>query len=283
MDKNLVPLTLEQHQQIIYEILYMVDDFCKAHDIPYFLVGGTLLGAVRHQGIIPWDDDADIAMTRENYNRFVTLFHAEGVYGYELYDFEHTDGYLFPFAKMAKVNSFVPTSKIKRIAIDIFVYDGCGDDKEQALTYFTKKRKKMSEFAKQIIFCHPFSETYDCWKSKLVYFITKFPKESITFYPFILQSSWLQKIFLYRFSSELSQKRVNSSEYSACIVWGLYGEGEVQNSSSFQILDTMDFGSRKLPVPSRWHEYLTSIYGDYKTLPPEKDRRPRHSQSSFCL
>ena len=278
---NHIPLTLEQHQQILYEILYMVDDFCKSHDIPYFLVGGTLLGAVRHQGIIPWDDDVDIAMTRENYERFITLFHAEGVDGYKLYDFEHVDGYLYPFARMVKMDVW-PEGKIKhKILIDIFVYDGCGDNLSQAHVYFATIRKKFHKIFVLFLQHIPFNRLYDCWKAKVVYFLKDFPTDVLVFYPMHLFPC-LKKQYIGRINSRCSSLSVYKSKYSACIVWGIYGKGEVQPSSSFINLDKMKFGDRELPVPSGWHDYLTGIYGDYMTLPPI-EKRKQHLNHASCM
>lgn len=281
MANNHIPLTLEQHQQILYEILYMVDDFCTSHDIPYFLVGGTLLGAVRHQGIIPWDDDVDIAMTRENYERFITLFHAEGIDGYKLYDFEHVDGYLYPFAKMAKSDTWTEAKETHKISIDIFVYDGCGDSLGDAQQYFSKLRNKVQKFAFFYLLNIPFNQIYDCWKSKLVYFLTEFPEDILSLH-LVRFSQKQSKKYIRRLCAQCKRLRVASVQFSACIVWGLYGKGEVQPSSSFINLNKMKFGNRELPVPSGWHDYLTGIYGDYMTLPPI-EKRKQHLKHASCM
>lgn len=278
MASTLVPLTLEQHQQIIYEILYMVDDFCKAHNIPYFLVGGTLLGAVRHQCIIPWDDDADIAMTRENYERFINLFHQEGTEGYELYDLKHKKAYLYPFAKMVKKDS--RTSN--KISIDIFVYDGCGDNLNEAQRYFLKYRKKTQKFVDCIVNQVPFNKLYDCWKAKLVYFVREFPIDIFMYVPAKLFPSQRKK-YINKICSQCASYRVQDTQYSACIVWGIYGIGEVQPSSYFLNLEQMRFGTRELPVPSGWHGYLTGIYGDYMTPLPENKRHQHRKHISSAV
>lgn len=268
-----IPLSLREVQAILYDIIYMVDDFCKKHNIDYFLVGGTLLGAVRHQGIIPWDDDADIAMTRENYERFLELFHAEGVEGYELFDYKHKEGFLYPFAKMTRINTWTSIQTTHRINIDIFPYDGCGDDLASAQDYFLKNRNNVSRLLGPFFFRHDF-KNYN-WKGILVYLLMVFPREIFKHYPlWILQHD--RKAYLSKMYSQYAgNKSIKDTKYCANIVWGLYGKGEVQLSSSFLILDKMLFGTRELPVPSGWHDYLTGLYGDYMILPPE-DKRHLH-------
>lgn len=276
MNRKLIPLTLEQHQQVLYEILYMVDDFCKAHGIPYFLVGGSLLGAVRHQGIIPWDDDVDIAMTRDNYERFIELFHAEGVEGFELFDYKHTKGYWFPFAKMTKTDTWTSLWEAHRINIDIFVYDGCGNNLEEAQEYFETNHNKIHD-----MFClgGPFLKIYDFWKPRVYFFFVTLPKH---FYPNILIFfPRLRDKFLLRWHAQHTFYDVDKSKYSACIVWGCYGKGEVQLSTAFTQLSSMRFGTRELPVPSGWHDYLTGIYGDYMTPTPEQRRNGHLKDGSY--
>lgn len=67
-------LTIEDAKQIELEILDYIDTLCKKHNINYIINYGTLIGAVRHQGFIPWDDDIDLSMPREDYQRFINIF-----------------------------------------------------------------------------------------------------------------------------------------------------------------------------------------------------------------
>lgn len=282
MQNKLIPLTLEQHQQILYEILYMVDDFCKAHKIDYFLVGGSLLGAVRHQGIIPWDDDIDIAMIRENYDRFIELFNAEGVDGYELFDYRHKEGYLFPFAMMAKRNTWTSSAETHRIHIDIFSYEGCDDNLEQAQIYFTKTRKRVHRFMYLFNNGIPLTDKRYNRKEKIYYLLTQFLPDLILYF-FIWLLRQTPKSYLEQMHQDFTQYRVSEKKYSANIIWGLYGKGEVQLSTSFLHLNKMRFGTRELPVPSGWHDYLTGLYGDYMTPLPEYKCKLRHNGIPYLI
>lgn len=270
---NRIPLTLEQHQQILYDILYMVDDFCKAHDIPYFLVGGTLLGAVRHQGIIPWDDDVDIAMTRENYERFNREFRAEKVDGYELYDYEHSRNYFHPFLKLARTDTWTNSKVTHSIAIDIFAYDGCGDNLQQAQQYFLHLQEETRTVIKKLWLA------YAKGINKVKFFIKYFPIIMIYYLPLKCITP-MRLRYLHGVYGQFCKFNVADCKYAANIPWGRYGIGEVQPSESFIKLTTMQFGERALPVPSGWHDYLTGIYGDYM-VPLPLEKRHRHTKISY--
>ena len=121
--------TLRRHQQILLELLTELDRICRSHDIPYVLFAGTALGAVRHQGFIPWDDDLDIAMLRSDYHRFLQVAAAELGEKYYL-QAEFSDHWPMFFSKLRKngtacMERFVPKDPRlhQGIYIDIFPVD----------------------------------------------------------------------------------------------------------------------------------------------------------------
>lgn len=263
------PLTLEQHQQILYEILYMVDDFCKEHNIKYFLVGGSLLGAVRHQGIIPWDDDIDIAMIRDEYERFIELFNEFPPKGYRILYYNNCN-YFLPFVKMEKVGTesidkgFWMKGKEVGTAIDIFPYDGCPGNIEQAQDYFMSLNQKI-KFMASWRFHIPFKGILRLGTNAMI----------LKAYIKCPTKSCYAKLL-----NQITRYKCQETKYSACIAWGVYGKGEVQLSEGFLKTDKMLFGERYLPVPLCFHEYLTGLYGDYMKLPPESKRVSKHLNST---
>ena len=84
---------LKKLQMVELDMLRTVDEFCRAHGLTYFLDGGTCIGAVRHGGFIPWDDDIDLGMMREDYERFVALFREQPPEGYSVHTVENTENY----------------------------------------------------------------------------------------------------------------------------------------------------------------------------------------------
>lgn len=267
---TLQPISLAEHQQILYQILYMLDDFCTVHHIRYFLVGGSLLGAVRHQGIIPWDDDIDVGMERSEYDRFVRLFQQNRPEGYSLLTIDNTEGYTLPFAKVALEGTLqreesknVPSAGIP-INIDVFPQDGCpGETKEEAVAFFEQKRTLIQGLI--------------WWRYN----------EPISLHPSYWRRSLRVVRYRLRYPSLASVKRVfetarqyavRDCRFYACHVNGIYGKGEVQPSSSISgDLPRISFGAREIPVPAQWHDYLTGLYGDYMALPPAENRK-RHAE-----
>lgn len=138
--ENNAQISLERHQALIFEVMKDIDRFCRANDIRYSLSSGTLLGAVRHGGFIPWDDDADIFMLREDFDRFVKTYKSDK---YELiYGVDKNDGYFI--SGYAKVND--PSGVQKRngrlkhpaIYVDIFPLDSVPEEPKAQHKYMHK-------------------------------------------------------------------------------------------------------------------------------------------------
>lgn len=273
---KLKPISLSEHQELLYEILYMFDDFCRDHGLRYFLVGGSLLGAVRHNAIIPWDDDIDVGMERSEYERFIELFKEKTPEGYCLLCMDTDPNYIIPFAKIGKCGTLQNQDcknmpKSIPINIDILPEDGCaGNTIEEADEYFRKIRTLIHGLV-WWGFNEPLSLKPSKWRRSfraIRYKLHYFSKEKV------------KKVY-----SEAKRYQVRDSKYFACLAWGLYPKGEVQLSSSILgELPLMRFGTRDIPVPGCWHEYLSGIYGNYMT-PPPPEKRFRHSNddSSYLI
>ena len=126
--------TLKKLQAVEFEVFQKFQQICRKYDLPYFAAGGTAIGAVRHKGFIPWDDDIDVCMLRKDYERFLDVAPQELGDGFDLLTIENTDGYVLTLAKLTKKGTvFIEETDQNRtyesgIFLDIFPYDVTASD-----------------------------------------------------------------------------------------------------------------------------------------------------------
>lgn len=137
---------LEKVQNFSYDILKEFDKFCEKHNLTYFICAGTLLGAIRHGGFIPWDDDIDVSMPREDYDKLINEYEKLLPPNLILQYYKNTANYANSFAKITNKNTTIVEKSgfsdysIHGVYIDIFPIDGAGKTYEKAV----KRRKKAS-------------------------------------------------------------------------------------------------------------------------------------------
>lgn len=275
---KLRPLSLQEHQEILYDLLYTLDDFCKENNIRYFLGYGTLLGAVRHKGIIPWDDDADIMMEREEYERFQRLIISNPPEGYKAYSILNTSSYYYPFIKFGKESTlliepfkYVPQKGIG-INIDVFPIDGCeGKTREEAQKYASRFFPVYFSMLNKRFSAKKWSDLSSL-KERLHYiahFVLHF-EEKIPF---------LQKTFFLRLYKKAAKLSVKDANYYSCISWSFNGYKNVHSTSYLTHIIRVPFGSRNLPIPSDYDKILREEYGDYMIPPIDKKSTHQHGDT----
>lgn len=258
------PELLEKLHNVELEILKVFIDVCDKLNLEYFAVYGTALGAVRHQGFIPWDDDIDVAMMRKDFTRFVKEAPALLPAGYTL-QFRDTDpDYYVLHAKLKKDNStfLEPGWENKKnshhgIFIDIFPWDYFPTNGLKGLIFKVKKK-----YYQNIVNINP---NVNYWKAKglknKAYAILK---------PFV-------KI-IYRNQSDIARHFDNVLEnLPPQPMVGSHGSKTVcYPKECFNGTTLLPFENIQIKVPTGIHEYLTTCYGDYMQLPPLEQRKPIH-------
>ena len=250
--------SMEELHTLLLDMLMSIDAFCRKNNIRYSLGGGTLLGAIRHKGFIPWDDDVDIMMPRPDYDRFRKEFNGfDSRYECIYCEKTKTADYVSSYAKVHDVRTILIEKKYKienkcGVNIDVFPVDGLPNN------------LKLCEFYLSIIaqFCH-IVKVRNC-KLKNAETITEAVKIMIGK---LLPGSIWGKIM----DKVLSIYNFESSIYAGAVT-GRYGMKEVYKREMFEDYIDVQFEGKMFRSVFDYHLYLTQHYGDYMKIPDEKDR-----------
>ncbi len=257
------------------KILKEIDRICRKYKIKYMMDAGTLLGAVRHQGFIPWDDDADVAFTRPNYDAFLKVVRRELPPEMELVmpDSYHGGKGFYDFtARIIYKNSRIHENtqemqyydgKLNHLWVDLFTIDRLPGNK--VLSTITLLMHK-------VIYGMAMGHRYhlDYGKYGL------FHKFAVGLMANAGRLVPMKVLFALQRAVALKDRRSRSGLRYYSNYQPDYLYVTLQKEWCDEVVD-LDFCGTKLMAPKNWHEVLTWIYGDYMTLPPKKDRAPSHS------
>lgn len=247
---------------------------CEENGIKYFIIAGTLLGAVRHKGFIPWDDDMDIGMLREDYEKFLEIARKNLGEEFFLQTTETDCAYGLNFAKILLKNTSLSEgtaskNSVKGIFIDVFPFDAVPENAEE-----TEKHKKRTYFLRRLLLA---KQNYKVcgekeYVKRLVYFALKIV--SVFFSRARLSEKLDSECGRYNESGRMPQKIVN--------IGGAYGyDKETILREWVDGTVELPFENITLSAPAGYKSYLEYFYGDYMTPPPEDKRYNRHSVKSI--
>lgn len=242
---------LKKMQNRLYNLFKSFDLICSEYGLRYYMLGGTMLGAIRHEGFIPWDDDIDVGMPREDYLKFISILKSKELSNIDLKVGYESKDLIFPYSKLLDSNTTLIENRldgiVEGIYIDIFPLDGLGNKKLlhkihyyehfflQGCLYYKQEPKKRKNLLKNIL-------------QKLVGIV----------------------------SIETIVKRLNQIEIKHTFDNSLYVGNLSGNWGYREIMEKNIYGT---PVKNKFEDtlffgvedpeaYLTSLYGDYKALPP---------------
>ncbi len=255
-------LTIDEIKQTELSILDYIDCVCKQHNIRYYLAYGTLLGAIRHKGFIPWDDDIDIYMLREDYDRFIKLLSAEKDNHYSILSIYNDSDYFYEFAKVVDNRTCVITENVKEnhnegVWVDIFPLDDA------------PKFLRMTKWLINIIVAFRILSVYESFP---------YEKRSWVLYPM-----WfLSRLFGSRFFLKLSDYIVKSGKSNDYVGYMCSMGVSKYFFSKHWCDDTIlvNFEGENYPAFKHFDDYLKYQYGNYMQLPPE-DKRIPHPIKAF--
>lgn len=271
-------MTSEENKSIVLDIILYIDKVCRENSIEYSLGAGTLLGAVRHGGFIPWDDDGDIIVKRSDYDRLMEILSKidNDRFGFIS---DSTKGYYYAFAKVYDKRTILETltpqdAKINDLGVyvDIFPIDKVPTSNTECDKFYTDAMSiNYSLFMSIPGFYYYNTSLFKRVIKKILYYPRYLSAIRGQRNPEVWKQMLLNKIKSYK-DIDVQKAGFTLSEY---------GTKEYMNSKIFEDYKDIEFEKRTLRGLNDYNGYLISLYGDYMELPPIDKREPKHAYIEY--
>jgi len=245
------------------EILRIVDFICREHGIQYSLCGGSVVGAYLYKGCLPWDDDIDLMMTRENYNRFIDVVKEELPRGYSVHNYQLTDDFETPFTKIMNDNTTIVQhdNTVSGVFLDITVYDRIPND----------RRFKWDKFL---------------WKISQVVMIGKIESSGLKtrIRNFVLSTMLKDKRRYLMFFQKQVEYLGRKGDYSYAELFGAFCNTKPYDAEIFENYSEIEFEGNSYMIVRDYVKYLETRYErtDFRE-PKEKQVAPHYQYVNFEL
>lgn len=255
-------LSIEEYKTRVLNVLVKIDEICRENGFKYFIFYGTLLGAVRHKGFIPWDDDIDIVMFRDDYYKLADYIIAHPELGLNYIDIYNRDDTIYYCAKVCDAETIVKESSFVTIDgygafVDIFPLDYLEEDES--------KRKKV---LKRELFWEKVHQHASMQRRKNAGFLKS-------------AADWFSHFFDASKIIRKMHERYMENDKTPTRYMGLPFDKSVYDVEWLKESVDLEFDGHKFIAPKEYDTVLTATYGDYMKLPPEEDRVYKHSLDCY--
>ena len=268
MKRTRIPLTADEFRAVQLGIMDAIDAFCTERGITYSLEGGTLLGAIRHKGFIPWDDDIDIIMPRPDYDRFWREFNAASDGTFKAVNYFVDDEFPHVLTRVVDTRTLAVdhnrTNKFG-VFVDLSAVDGQPEDPAAFDEYVRTYIKLKTQLKKG----SPIWRCTDSFAVKLKTLLRH------PFYP-------SRKKTVAALEAFFASVPYGSTKYAGHIMGGSEWDTHMP-LETFKEVIRLPFEDRTYNCLKDYDTFLKSLYGDFMQLPPEKDRHPYHSVACYRL
>lgn len=251
----------EELKQLQLSILDYVDAFCRRNNVFYTMSGGTLLGAVRHKGFIPWDDDIDIQMLRDEYSRFIDLWQKEKNHPFELISIESGNNAGYAFAKVCNPNTLTVVDGVVRpgVFLDVFPVDKVKNEKD-----FRRRHMRIKHLYK---------------RANGAFILQKAKTKKISMWEYVrafVLSLGVDRNYWAKQINKLAQKYNGTN---SILVFEMISGMKCKRPMPIKIFTEyidLPFENRMYMAVKDYDCYLSSTFGDYMKLPPIEQRVKVH-------
>ncbi len=252
---------IKEIQGVLFDALCYFDEFCRKYDIKYYLSNGTLLGAAKYNGFIPWDDDVDVLVPREDYDKLMKLTEINNAQ-FKLFCREQVPEWRMPYAKLSCEDTIVKEGEYNfgakfGLSVDIFPIDNWSP-----YLLFAKIQAFRGECLKRLFVCSIGGEF--CTTKKGIKRL-------------ILKTIWFSgKVLGYRRISNsilrsVERAKKRKRKYQGCLTWTCHLWEEIFPAYYFEKTVFLTFCGRSFPVSVEYEQYLNNLYGNWRAdLPPEQ-------------
>lgn len=262
-------------KQIELDMMLYIHEICRKNNLRYFICGGTLIGAIRHNGFIPWDDDIDINMPYEDYKQLVDLINKDN--RYKIFSISD-DGYYYYFGKLIDKRTKLIENRLDvqiddmGVYIDIFPLDGVPKEKKEAMCWY----KEMHRY-------NVLLESFALWGQYKCSFF-RYIYRNIKYFFYDIRFPYYRIKGIQSIKKKIEEKAHNYSFDQSdfvCSIGGAYNEKEIYLKKFFETAVQVKFEGYLLNAPVGYHEFLTQMYGDYMQMPPKEKQVSNHDFEAY--
>ena len=268
-------VSLKEIQNESLRILKDIHAFCNNNSIHYSIVGGTLLGAIRHKGFIPWDDDIDVMMPRNDYDKFCLLYKSEN---YKVLSLKNDISCKIAYARVCDMTKTLVkeqawTSKQVGIWVDVFPFDGAEDDYASFKAHYALAKKTWQS----LFYNRAIGGGVNPSNSKKLNLIIRILSLSHLFWI----NDLIARIRVKKINTIAQRIPIGKTQHISQFVFLEPGYKEYFELKAFKDIISIPFEDTIVNAIAGYDHYLTTFYGNYMELPPLEQRVPKQNYLRF--